>query len=177
MDQVIDLSGADKGFLLFKSEETLRIQSARNVNRETLDATMAELSDSIIKTVLQTKQPLIVSDALTDTAFKSSASVLNLKLCSVICAPLTIRGETVGIIYLGNDNIVNLFTKRSLDILSIFASQAALMLNFLMTNSELKKDNEHLRAQVKTINTEISSGQAPLCDRSLTELTASHQQM
>ena len=55
----------------------------------------------------------------------------------------------MGIIYLGNDNIVNLFTKRSLDILSIFASQAALMLNFLMTNSELKKDNEHLRAQVK----------------------------
>ena len=44
MDQVIDLSGADKGFLLFKSEETLRIQSARNVNQETLDATMGELS-------------------------------------------------------------------------------------------------------------------------------------
>jgi transcriptional regulator with GAF, ATPase, and Fis domain len=148
MDQVIELSGADKGFLLFKEVDELRIQSARNVNRETLDATMAELSDSIISNVLKTKAPLIVSDALTDTVFKSSASVMNLKLCSVICAPLVIRGEIFGIIYLGNDNIVNLFTKQSLDILSIFASQAALLLNYLMVQTDLVLDNANLRAQM-----------------------------
>lgn len=149
MDQVIELSGADKGFLLFKEADELRIQSARNVNRETLDATMAELSDSIIGNVLKTKAPLIVSDALTDTIFKSSVSVMNLKLCSVICAPLVIRGEIFGIIYLGNNNVINLFTKQSLDILSIFASQAALLLNYLMVQSDLKRDNANLRAQVE----------------------------
>ena len=148
MDQVIELSGADKGFLLFKEADELKIQSARNVNRETLDATMSELSDSIISNVLKTKAPLIVSDALTDTVFKSSASVMNLKLCSVICAPLIIRGEIFGIIYLGNDNVINLFTKQSLDILSIFASQAALLLNYLMVQTDLQKDNANLRAQM-----------------------------
>ena len=125
MDQVIELSGADKGFLLYGNEASLEIKSARNVNKESLGASRSALSDSIIQSVLAKKEPIIVSDALTDAVFSSSASVLDLKLCSVMCTPLLIRGELLGIIYLGNDNVVNLFTRQSLDILTIFASQAA----------------------------------------------------
>lgn len=148
MDQVIDISGADKGFLLIRKRDELAIQTARNINRESLDATMAELSDSILSTVLSTKAPLIVSDALNDTTFKASASVMNLKLCSVICAPLLVQGEIYGIIYLGNDNVVNLFTQQSLDTLSIFASQAALLLSHLIAQGQLREDNERLRIQL-----------------------------
>lgn len=148
MDQVIEISGANKGFLLVRDGDQLLIQSARNIQQETLDATKAELSDSIMSTVLRTKAPLIVSDALNDTIFKASASVMNLKLCSVICAPLLVRGEIYGIIYLGNDNVVNLFTQQSLDTLSIFSSQAALLLSHLIAQDQLRRDNAHLRAQL-----------------------------
>ena len=50
---------------------------------------MTSLSDSILQRVLETKQPLIVSDALNDSEFKESASVMDLKL-RVICAPLIV---------------------------------------------------------------------------------------
>ena len=39
----------------------------------------------------------------------ASASVVNLRLQSVMCAPLLARGEVFGAIYLGNDNVRNLF--------------------------------------------------------------------
>ena len=148
MDQVIELSGADKGFLLVRDGDDLHIETARNINQQTLDATMAELSDSIMSTVLRTKAPLIVSDALNDTVFKASASVMNLKLCSVICSPLLVRGEIYGIIYLGNDNVVNLFNQESLDTLSIFSTQAALLLSHLISQNQLRQDNQRLKTQL-----------------------------
>ena len=54
------------------------------------------LSDSIVAKVLQSKRPLIVSDALHDTEFRTSESVMNLKLCSVMCAPLMVQGQLLG---------------------------------------------------------------------------------
>ena len=148
MDQIIEISGADKGFLVLKDGDRLSIQSARNIQNQTLEAQMTSLSDSILQRVLETKQPLIVSDALNDSEFKESASVMDLKLCSVICAPLIVAGEIYGVIYLGNDNVVNLFTPQSLDILSVFSSQAALLLTHLIATDALRTDNAILRDRI-----------------------------
>ena len=44
-------------------------------------------------------------DALNDDEFKNSLSVVNLKLTSVMCVPLLERGNMLGVIYVGNDNV------------------------------------------------------------------------
>jgi len=61
---------------------------------------------------MATKKPLIISDALNDTDFKDSLSVMNLRLTSVMCVPLLERGNLIGIIYVGNDNVAQLLTRR-----------------------------------------------------------------
>jgi hypothetical protein len=45
-----------------------------------------------VRQVIDTKRPIIVSDALTDTTFGKSESVIALKLSSVMCAPLLESG-------------------------------------------------------------------------------------
>ena len=70
---------------------------------------------------------MIVSDALSDAEFKASVSVINLKLYSVMCVPLTEAGELMGLIYLGNE-IVNLFEPAMLEAVTVFAAQASLLL-------------------------------------------------
>jgi transcriptional regulator with GAF, ATPase, and Fis domain len=87
-----------------------------------------QLSDSIIAKVVETRRPLIVHNALDDASFKGALSVMNLKLCSVMCAPLIAGGDLLGLIYLGNDQVAHLFDPRSLDVLSVFAAQASLIL-------------------------------------------------
>ncbi len=144
MDSVIELTGARKGFLILAENDGLAIKVARNVHRETILDAQEQVSDSIIEKALQTRRPIIVSDALNDAEFNSSQSVINLNLSSVMCVPLLDRGTLLGIIYVGNDNVASLFTQHHLDLLTTFAGQASLIVaNALMVN-DLRLDNEAL---------------------------------
>jgi transcriptional regulator with PAS, ATPase and Fis domain len=95
--------------------------------------------------VVRDKRPIIVSDALNDEDFSASESVVNLKLCSVMCAPLTEKGELIGLIYVGNDSVVDLFDPKDLELLTVFSAQASLLIaNALLVNA-LKRETEDLK--------------------------------
>lgn len=149
MDAVIDVTNADKGFLLLIENDEPTVAVARNLNQQNLSHGVKHLSDSVIERVIQTRRPLIVSDALHDEQFKGSESVMNLKLCSVMCAPLVAQGQLLGILYVGNDNVVNLFEERALDVLSIFAGQASLILQNALVVDSIKNDFEAVKQQLQ----------------------------
>ena len=149
MDQVIELTHADKGFLILLEGHEPRIKVARNLKHENIDDAVSRISDSIVATVLRTRKALIVSDALKDPLYSSSESVVNLKLLSVMCAPLTEKGEVFGLIYVGNDSIANLFEPKSLDLLTIWAAQASLILRNAILVNELRMDNAELRKRLE----------------------------
>jgi transcriptional regulator with GAF, ATPase, and Fis domain len=148
MDAVVDVTHADKGFLLLVRGDAPEIAVARNLKGEDIPNGVRHLSDSIVAKVLQTKRPLIVSDALHDMEFKTSESVMNLKLCSVMCAPLLVQGQLIGLLYVGNDNVVNLFEEKSLDVLSVFAGQASLILQGALLLDQLKSDRDRLKERL-----------------------------
>jgi GAF domain-containing protein len=155
LDGVIGATHAAKGFLLRLEEGAgpgaamePRIVAARNLGGKTLPPSVEQLSDSIVSRVLATRQPLIVSDALKDTMFGRSESVMNLQLASVMCAPLIARGELLGLIYVGNDSVRGLFAEASLDVLTIFAGQASLLLQNAMLLAELRSDKGKLEEQL-----------------------------
>ncbi|MEM1349224.1 MAG: sigma 54-interacting transcriptional regulator [Myxococcota bacterium] len=148
MDVVVEITGADKGFLILASEGDFEIKVARNMRRETLEGALEEFSDSIVAKVLKTRHPLIVSDALNHSEFKSAQSVVNLRLSSVMCVPLMHKGDLLGVIYVGNESIASLFTKVHLDLLHVFATQASLILvNALMVH-ELRLDRTMLSQRI-----------------------------
>src|SRR6266851_1152224 len=149
MDEVIDVTRADKGFLILMENNELRVKVARNIARENIEDAVERVSDSIIAKVIQSRRPLIISDALDDPEFKSSESVVNLKLLAIMCVPLTHRGEVFGLIYVGNDRLANRFEIETLDLLTIFASQASLLLQNAMLVNELRLDNTELRRKLE----------------------------
>lgn len=151
MDDVIDLVSADKGFLILIEDGKPRIKVARKLKQETMFDAEGHISDSIVQKVIQSKQPLIVSDAYNDGEFNSSLSVMNLKLCSIMCIPLLDRERLIGLIYVGNDNIVNLFQKRHLDLLSVFASQTALILANALLVDDLTFKNRSLESELESL--------------------------
>ena len=153
LDSTIDVSGADKGILvLMNNDGEPRVQAARDASRTSLSASDELVSDSIMSKVLRTKQPLIVSDAQGDSEFSNSQSVVNLNLCSVMCVPLLDRGSLIGLLVVGNDNVANLFTQEHLELLTIFAAQASLILTNAMLVNELKLDNEALAEKVEALS-------------------------
>ncbi len=124
------------------------VRAARNVRREAIGDATGNISDSIVRKVVETARPVIVSDALTDSQFKSSESVLALQLSSVMCAPLVSQGEVQGVFYVGNDRVKGLFARNQLDVLSIFASQASLILQNALLLNALRADKEKLVAEL-----------------------------
>jgi transcriptional regulator with GAF, ATPase, and Fis domain len=145
LDALVEVTGADKGFLILLDAGERTVRAARNVARETIEATVENVSDSILQQVVETRRPIVVGDALHDAHWSESSSVVNLKLCSVMCAPLMQKGEVFGVIYLGNDRIVSLFDERSLEILTVFASQASLLLQHALLLDALRRENVALR--------------------------------
>lgn len=145
VDECIDVTRADKGFLILMESNQLRVKVARSIHRETLIDAIDRVSDSIIAKVVSQQKALIIADALDDPEFSASESVVNLKLLSVMCAPLMHRGELFGVIYLGNDRLVNRFDAKSLDTLTIFASQASLLIQNALLVNELKLENITLK--------------------------------
>ena len=151
LDAVIELTRADKGMLILLEGGVLQVKAARNLRRENIEDAVRQVSDSIVARVVQSKQPLIVSDALNDEDFKNSESVLNLKLCSVMVAPLVEKGSLFGLLYVGNDNLVNLFDEASLEVLTVFAAQASLLVQNALLLNELRLDNQELSERLDSM--------------------------
>ncbi len=148
LDEAIEVTRADKGFLILRENGELRIKVARNITRENLIDAEERVSDSIVEKVARTRKPLIVSDALDDPEFKASKSVVNLQLLSVMCVPLVRNDELFGVLYVGNDRLVNRFEPKSLDMLTIFGAQALLLIQNALLVNDLKLDNTELRKRL-----------------------------
>jgi len=154
LDDVIQLTGAARGVVLLVDvgegqTSSPRVRASRNVQSGVLEDPSGAISDSIVQQVIATKRPVIVSDALTDTTFGKSESVIALKLSSVMCAPLLSQGETVGALYVANDEVKHLFERKQLDLLTIFAGQASLILQNAMLLSALRADKEKLQGELQ----------------------------
>ncbi len=173
LDAVLEVTGGEKGLILLmddafgnsgsdgvpasqpaspdssKNEPRPVVRASRHVKREAITDTAGVISDSIVKRVLATGRPIIVSDALSDSQFGSSESVLALRLSSVMCAPLVSQGHVIGAMYVGNDRVKGLFERSQLDVLSIFAGQASLILQNAMLLTALRADKEKLSAELQ----------------------------
>jgi transcriptional regulator with GAF, ATPase, and Fis domain len=155
LDDILALTGADKGVVLLTladqpadAEKKISVRAVRNVSKESITDEKGGVSDSIVRTVLSTAKPVIVSDALADTKFGKSESVVALQLSSVMCAPMLSQGEVIGALYVGNDKVKHLFERPQLDMLTIYGAQASLILQNAMLLSALRADKEKLAQEL-----------------------------
>jgi len=152
IDQVVAISKASKGFLVLSSGEgQYEIVVARNVERKSVEDPSELLSDNIIREVITSKQAQIISDAYADDRFQNSLSVMALKLCSVMCVPLLVRGELIGLLYVGNDDVRDLFRTEQLETLKVFAAQAALFVKNAQLVGALRSESAQLAERLESV--------------------------
>ena len=150
LDGVIELTGADQGFLVLFEEDKPVIRSARNVAQASLMGGIEkQLSDSILKRVRETKRPIMVEDALEHEEWSASASIIDLKLRSVLCVPLLDRGEVKGVIFVGHKHAC-VFSENALDVSIVFAAQACLLLSQQQHFEELTRQKSELETELAT---------------------------
>ncbi len=148
LEAVVDLTRAEKGFVIVFRDGERHLAAAHNVGDESVD--LSRVSDTIIDQVVRDRRPIIVSDAMADRTFRHARSVVDLKLSSVMCVPLAYRNDLLGVLYLGNDAVTGLFTERDLEQLQVWASQASLAVHAALLLNELKSSNRNLREQLQS---------------------------
>jgi len=126
MDTIVRLTGAERGFLMLHDQAgELSIQVARNWEKETLEASEAALSHTVVNQVLDEGQPILTTNAQQDPRFDSQESIISLNLRSILCVPLKLKENTIGVIYADNRLREGLFTETEKNLLAAFANQAA----------------------------------------------------
>ncbi len=139
IDEAIDLAGAQRGYLvLVKHDGSLDFRVSRDNTHSPITDPADQISISILGKVIQSGQPQLFRDAIHDPRLKRSASVVALKLRSVMGVPLISRGVILGAIYVENRKASGIFKDDDLAPLAIFANQAAVAIENAILNEELE---------------------------------------
>jgi transcriptional regulator with GAF, ATPase, and Fis domain/Tfp pilus assembly protein PilF len=145
MDSTVELTDAERGFLLLVNEKgELEMTTARDFDQGTPDDAHLQFSRSIAETVLIDGEPVITVNAMDDTRFNEYLSVHQLKLQSVLCIPIRARGRVIGVLYMENRLRRGGFGEPDQRILLAFADQVAIALENSRLMAELTRRTQEL---------------------------------
>jgi PAS domain S-box-containing protein len=127
MDTVVQLTGAERGFILLKNEQTgeIEFRIARGIDREQLGRDDFKVSNTIIREVLTSGAPVLTDNARADDRFVGNESIVGYGLRSILAVPLVTNGEVIGVVYCDNRILSGLFKAHEKNLLQAFAGQAA----------------------------------------------------
>jgi adenylate cyclase len=168
LDLVLEIDGAERGYAMLLTEESLRDvpQAASNYTflpailryRQAPKAATPQmaLSRAIIQQVMESKGPLLVMDAKEDARFSGSQSMAMSGMQSAMCAPLASRDRLFGLLYVDNLSKRGTFTPEDLEVFAVIAAQAGLVIDRVMAKSEVKRQGVQLSALERFLSPAIS---------------------
>ena len=126
MDMIVRLTNAERGFLMLREPDgRLAIRVARNWSQESIDPADFAISRTVVSRVLEQGQPVLTTDAQEDPRFLGHQSVMAYQLRSILCVPLKLKNQIIGVIYADNRVHSGIFTESARDLLTAFANQTA----------------------------------------------------
>jgi transcriptional regulator with GAF, ATPase, and Fis domain len=175
IDTVIELTDAERGFLLLKDGGgELVVKVARNIEQTTLEGPGLSLSRSIAKQAAETGEPVITVDAAGDSRFAEHLSVSDLHLRSVLAVPLAVKGTVVGTIYVDHRLRKGVFGDDELAMVLDFAEQGAIAIENARIISELRRREQQIQSLNRRLERELTV-QAAALDDARVELKESRQ--
>ena len=158
VDTVIELTDAERGFLLLEDESgQLVVKVARNIDQHTLDGAELELSRSIARQAAAGGEPIVTIDAAGDDRFKQAMSVSDLHLRSILAVPLHVKGRPVGTIYVDHRLRKGAFGADAVSLVLDFAEQAAIAVENARLLAELRRRERQVDALNRRMQVELSA--------------------
>jgi transcriptional regulator with GAF, ATPase, and Fis domain len=151
VDSAIGLTLAERGFLILRRGADFSFEIARNFAKEEVESPEFKISRTIAEEVHKTGEPKLTVNAQTDERWKELRSVSDLKLLSVICVPLHVRGEIEGVLYVDNRLKQHAFREEDKDRLLVLADQAAIAIHNARTMSDLRRKHAELLAALSRV--------------------------
>ena len=145
MDNIVRLTRAERGFLVLRNEKGEMItQVARNWEQESIRSAEAATSRTVVQRVVDSGEPIITTNAQQDQRFSGQESIVALNLRSILCVPLKVKNDLIGVVYADNRIRTGIFTDTERDLLVAFAHQAAVAIENARLFTSLRQTLEEV---------------------------------
>ena len=145
MDTIVRLTEAERGFLMLRDERgEMVIRTARNWEQESINQNESSISRSIVQRVIDGGEAILTTNAREDPRFGGQESIIAFNLRSILCVPLMVKTELIGVIYTDNRIRTGIFSESERDLLIAFANQAAVAIENARLFSSLKRTLEEV---------------------------------
>ncbi|MEJ5224644.1 MAG: adenylate/guanylate cyclase domain-containing protein [Anaerolineales bacterium] len=162
MDTIVRLTGAERGFLMLRDENGEMVtRIARNWEQESLRANETAISRTIIQRVIETGEPVLTTNAQEDARFGGTESIVAYALRSILCTPLKVKNDLIGVIYTDNRIRAGTFSDSERDLLAAFANQAAVAIDNARLFARLRRtlaEVTELKNLMDNVFSSIASG-------------------
>lgn len=160
IDNVIKLTGAERAYLMLREEnsEQLTTRAARNWDQQSMDEGDVMYSEGVVKTALEQGTPIVLFNAQDDERFQGRESVMSHGLRSILCIPLLLREERIGVLYADNRIAHGVFDESLVPLLTAFANQAAIAIENARLFEQVKADLDKAEREVQILRLQIDRG-------------------
>jgi PAS domain S-box-containing protein len=140
MDTIVRLTEAERGFLMLRDERgEMTIRIARNWEQESINKNEFAISRTVVQRVIDGGEAVLTTNAREDPRFGGQESIIAFNLRSILCVPLVVKSELIGVIYTDNRIRSGIFSESERDLLIAFANQAAVSIENARLFSSLNR--------------------------------------
>lgn len=152
LDAVITNIDADGGSILLLDKETggLRIRASRGLSEEMIKKVHIPIGKEVSGIIAENKKPYLFIDGHFSKEFKGIR--IRPRIRSSICVPLLFLNEVIGVLSLNRIKIEKDFTKEDLEMVWLFAAQAAQAISNAIFYEELEKKVRERTAELEEAN-------------------------
>lgn len=158
MKKLIAITGGERGAVLLRDENgSLAPRAAHNLG----PGTFGDYSRTVATQALAERKPILIANALDDPALNNSVSIVGLSLRSIICVPLILKEDAIGVLYVDSAARSGVFDQTDLDLLVSFAALAATAIENAKLHETLlirSRELENSRARQESLFRSLSSG-------------------
>ncbi|MBN1349179.1 sigma-54-dependent Fis family transcriptional regulator, partial [candidate division KSB1 bacterium] len=145
MDKMIEVTNAERGMIILINEKGEHIfEVARNINKEEIESPEFQVSKRLIDDMLAAQEFFYVPDIREHPRYRHQKSARVLGLRAVMCVPLRHKDKKLGVIYVDNRSIGNIFDVASVEFLKCFADQIAIAVENALEQRKLREQNRKL---------------------------------
>ena len=143
--------GAKNAYLITLEDEKLSVRAhgRKKITVETSRlnqdiSTTEKLCPEIARFVVRSQSPIVLGNASQTGDYCHSQAVQHYQLKSVLALPLMAQGRALGLIYLENSLITNVFSDEQVSLLQVLTTQAAIALDNSLLISNLQRTQNTL---------------------------------
>jgi signal transduction histidine kinase len=127
LTNAIELTGLERGFIVLKNQNgMLEYKLGMDANGLVLPEHFFNISNTVVEEVFHSGQSRFIEGTQSDFGGFTSKSILNLSLQTILCTPLIINQNKIGVLYVDSKYLKRIRNREIIYTFEILAGQAAI---------------------------------------------------